>query len=103
MRKPEWQTKVSKSTAKSILKGALALQKQIEREDRTLAGTTAISSSTIGSLSNDKKYDSINLSSTTPRKYKKKYNTTSSSKKILYFYFRKNITKKMIFFLNFQN
>lgn len=75
MRKPEWQTKVSRSTVKSVLKGALALQKQIEREDRTLAGTTAITSS---SLVNDKKSDFI-ISSPT-RKYKKKYNTTTSSK-----------------------
>lgn len=74
MRKPEWQSKVSRSTVKSVLKGALALQKQIVREDRTLTGTT----STIGSLVNDKKLESINSSPATPKKYKKKYNTTSS-------------------------
>lgn len=34
LRQPEWQTKAVRTSSKAIIKGALALQKANEREDR---------------------------------------------------------------------
>lgn len=62
MRRPEWQTKASRSNAKTVLKGAIALQKEIEREDER----------------------SKHPNDVVPRKYKKKYNILASSSKYPY-------------------
>lgn len=35
LRQPEWQTKAVRTSSKAIIKGALALQKANEREDRS--------------------------------------------------------------------
>lgn len=35
LRQPEWQAKTVRSSSKSVIKGALALQKATEREDRS--------------------------------------------------------------------
>lgn len=76
LRQPEWQSKTARSSSKSIIKGALALQKATEREDRTKKNSDSainskkLSSKKFGVVSNSKLFQT----------FKKNYHIFSNSK-----------------------